>query len=72
MMAMAKKMMDETVRTLGFEHEETIKVAEAYGAYCHAVEAGYPLLEKKKAYGTLQRAYVWAITVYYMEMEEEE
>ena len=68
MMAMAKRMMDETVRTLGFEHEETIKVAEAYGEYCFAVEAGQP---ERMAYDNLYRAYLWAMTVYRLEMEEE-
>lgn len=68
MMEKAKRMMDETVRTLGFEHEETIKVAAVYEKYCLAVEAGQ--LETV-TYNNLYRAYLWAMTVYYLEMEEE-
>lgn len=71
MMEKAKRMMDKTVRTLGFEHKETIKVAAAYDAYCHVMETGCSLIQKKETYRVLREAYLRAMAVYCLEMEEE-
>ena len=71
MMEKAKRMMDKTVRTLGFEHEETIKVAVAYDAYCRAMETGCSLIQKREAYRALRKVYLRAMDLYYLEMGEE-
>jgi len=72
MMEKAKKMMDKTVRTLGFEHEETIKVAAAYDVYYRTMETGSSLIQKREAYRALREEYLRAMAVYCLEMEEEE
>ena len=69
MMGKAKRLMDKTVRTLGFEHEETIKVAAAYEVYCHTMETGCSLIQKREAYRALREAYLRAMAVYCLEME---
>lgn len=71
MMEKAKKMLSKTITTLGFEHDETIKVAAAYDLYYRAMETGSSLIQKKEAYRALQKAYLRAMAVYCLEMEEE-